>query len=154
MIVQPLTRAAMAYVAANMRAADAAEILATRWTDDPMEIVADAEKLGPLAWAVGLDGCPIACVGALEKWPGVWQVWMFATDDFDKIGLRLTRFVRRVIIPAVVAAGGHRAQAFSAESHTVAHKWLEVLGATREGPGSPGFGKNRETFYTYAWTRL
>jgi len=148
MIAAPITPEAAYYVAANMRAADAREIFATSSDDDFTRLAADAALRGPHAWAVG-QGEPIACIGAVELWPGVWQAWMFATDRFAEIGLPLTRWTMRVMIPGLLHAGAHRAQAYSIEGHTDAHAWLERLGFMHEAT-HPGYGRNGETFRVYA----
>jgi hypothetical protein len=150
-IVQPVTHGAALFVAMNMRAADAAEIFAT-WPDDDRAALADRVAVrGPFAWCVGA-GEPIACIGAHEGWPGVFSAWMFATDRFPEIGFPLTRWVRRCMMPAIAAAGAHRAHAYSMEGHDDAHRWLEGLGAVREAT-HPDFGKRGETFHVYAWGR-
>jgi len=152
MIARPLTHAGALHVVAHVRADDLAEVLATRWSDDRLDLAESFLRAGPYAWECGLtEAEPIACVGALEIWPGVWQAWMVATDAFDKIGFQLTRFVRRTIMPIVTTAGAHRVQAHSAETHAVAHRWLESLGAKYEAP-VPAFGRNGEDFRCYAWT--
>ena len=149
MIVRPLTVEAALHVALRLRAADAEEIYAVRHDDDPVSLAMAAATRGPMAWAAG-DGEPIACLGAIEIWPGVWEAWMFATDAFPRVGKPLTRFVKRGMMPAVKRLGAHRVQAHSIEGHAVAHKWLERLGAKFERV-VPRFGKNGEDFRVYRW---
>lgn len=84
-------------------------------------------------------------------WPGVWGVWMFATDRFPEIGLFTTKFIKKNIISALIPVA-HRAQCYSAESHTEAHKWLEVLGARKEAV-LKDYGKEGQTFYLYRWSQ-
>lgn len=148
MIVQPITLDAARYVTLRLRALDAEEIFATRWSDDREDLARAAAARGPHAWAAGLGGAPIACIGVCPCWPGVWEAWMFATDDFDKIGKRLTRFAWRTIIPAVRAAGAHRLQCHSMEGHAVAHRWLEGFGAVHEAT-LQGFGRGGQDFRVY-----
>src|SRR3546814_12825662 len=81
--------------------------------------------------------------------PGVWSVLLFATDEFHKIRLSLTKHVKRVMIPALVEVGAHRAECHSMEGHAEAHAWLELLGAEREGV-RPRFGKNGEDFECFS----
>jgi hypothetical protein len=148
MIVQPVSVDVARFVALRMREDDAAEIFATRWVDDRELFAQEVAKRGPLAWSVG-DGEPIACIGASQVFPGMWQSWMFATDKFDIIGKRLTKFTRRVIIPALISHGARRVQAYSMEGHHVAHRWLESFGAFREA-SLPRYGRNGETFHIYS----
>lgn len=152
MILHPVTLDAARYVALRMRALDREEIFATRFDDDPEALAREVACRGPFAWAAGAGGAPIACIGVVEAWPGMWEAWMFATDDFDTIGFPLTRFVRRGIVPALEAAGAHRVQAHSMEGHSVAHRWLESLGARHEST-VPAYGRARQDFRVYAWTR-
>ncbi len=139
------------HVAANMRAADAAEIYATRWNDSPEELAADCMCVGGFCWSAGLER-PIAVIGALPIHPGVWSVFMFATDEFERIGISLTKYVKRVMIPALVQSGAHRAECRSAEGHTVAHRWLESLGAKVESVARE-YGRNGEDYRVYVWRR-
>jgi len=148
MIVQPVTYDAALYVALRMRALDAEEIFACRWRDEPEDVARAAAGRGPLAWAVGADGEPIACIGVFEVWPGLWESWMFATDKFDMIGKPLTRFARRVIIPALKTARARRVQCHSMEGHTVAHRWLESFGAVHEHT-IRRFGRDGQDFRLY-----
>ena len=147
MIVEPLEFDTALYVTTRLRAADAREIYATRIDEDPARLAADAAARVPFAWCAG-KGEPIACIGVVPLWPGVWEAWMFATDRFSEIGLPLTRFAKRGIIPAVAAAGAHRIHCHSIEGHDQAHRWLEALGAVRESEKT-GYGKGGETFYVY-----
>jgi len=147
-IIRPITLRAAHYVAANMRAADAREIFATRHDNDRARLAEGAAALAPCAYVAG-EGEPIACIGATEMWPGVWQAWMFATDRFADIGLPLTRWVIRDMIPGLIRAGAHRAHCYSIEGHDRAHRWLEALGFVHEATHQ-GYGRNGEAFRVYA----
>jgi len=82
----------------------------------------------------------------------VWNVHMFATDNFSKIAISLTKFVKNVIVPSLTAIGSHRVECKSMDGHEDAHKWLEFLGAHRESTLSE-FGKDNEDFHLYVWRR-
>lgn len=142
------------YVCHNLREWDRKELFATRFDNDPDRLAMDVMGWGPFWWVAGgeVDGRDraIAVIGATLIWPGVWSVGMFATDDFPRIGLPLTRWVRRRMIPAIVQQGIHRGECRSMEGHEAAHRWLETLGAKREGE-LKGYGKGGETFFTYTW---
>lgn len=138
------------YVARNMREWDKREIYATRWTEDPIDLAGDAMRAGAFSWCAGIDDRPVCVIGATPIHPGVWNVWMFATDDFLQMAFCLTKLVRRVMIPAVVSAGFHRAECRSMDGHTYAQRWLEMLGFVREST-LVGFGRNREDFGLYVW---
>lgn len=147
----PLNFPEVLHVARNMREWDAKEIYATRWTDDPAEVAADCMAAGKFSWLAYAGDTPVAVVGAWPAHPGVWSVFMFATDDFNAVAFSLTKFIKRVMIPALVKTGAHRAECHSIEGHEVAHRWLEFLGAKAEEPRK-FYGRNRETFICYAWT--
>ena len=152
MIIEPATYDAALYVAANMRAADAEEIFATRWVEDRQALAREVAARPDFAWVAGA-GEPIACIGVLQVWPRVWEAWMFATDRFPAIGFPLTRWVQRAMMPAVAGAGAHRVHCHSIEGHHEAHRWLEALGAVRES-SKPFFGRNGETFHVYRWLHV
>jgi hypothetical protein len=141
------------YVADNMRDMDKNEIFATRWDENPESLVDSIMKYGDFGWVVGSeDGIPIAAFGAIPIWPGSWQVWMFATDRWNEVSTQVTKFIKRVMIPAIVDAGWNRAECKSIEDHPTAHRWLEMLGATHEHTLAC-FGKDGQAFRLYSWTK-
>jgi hypothetical protein len=157
MVLSQLNDGDLLYIARNMRDADKEEIYATRWSDSPNQLVDDCMTVAalPTSFTVicGLDK-PIAVLGAIEPWPGVWEVWLFATDDFRKIAFSMTKYVRKVFIPVLLERGMHRAQCRSIASHTGNHEWLYNMGA-RQDATRPyrGWGKNGEDFLMFEWHR-
>lgn len=153
-MILPATLHDLLYVAHHMREWDRREIYATRWTDDPEALAIDCwSRSRPNAWTVRPDGAspPVAAVGAVERWPNVWSVWMFGTDALPAAGLSLHRFVRRDMIPALRGGGARRADCMSMDGHTDAHAWLERLGARRTPEPFRNWGRNGETFWQYYW---
>lgn len=152
--IAPLERDAVTFVARRMRALDRAEIFATRWDDDPDAVAAETvalARIGCVAWnGTGDAGEPVAVACAMPLWPGVWSIGLYATDAWPAVARQVTRWIKRTI-PALIAAGGHRAECRSLATHATAHRWMERLGAVREAVLT-GYGRNRETFYLYAWT--
>lgn len=146
-----LNEADLLYITDNMRDWDRGEIFATRWDDDNAKLVDGILAGGEFGWVAGLDK-PIAAFGAVPVWNGVWQVWMFATDEWPKVALGVTRFIKKVMIPTLEEVGCHRAECRSMEGHEVAHRWLEALGAHKESE-LPHFGRDGQMFYLYCWTR-
>jgi hypothetical protein len=146
------TLAAVEFVTANMREDDRREAHATRWDSDDQslarEIVSYDTRLG---WVAAWDGKPVAVIGSVQMWPNIWSCYMLATDDIRHIGKSLTKFARHGMIPAIKELGGHRGEARSMAGHVVAHKWLETLGAVREGTLA-AYGKGGEDFIVFAWT--
>lgn len=140
-------------VALNMREADSREILANRFDDNLAAVAADAVKLGgEVGWIAGLEDRPIAAFGCLLMWPGVWSMWLFATDEFRHIGFSMTRLVLRSIVPMLWEAGAHRLEARSIEGHHDAQRWLEMIGARREAT-LKGYGRDGQDFHVFAWEK-
>lgn len=137
------------YVCHRLRAADRREVFALRFDDDPnllaMEIV---RSWGPLAWTAHHEHTPAAVFGATEMWPNVWSCWMMATDEYPKIALGMTKFVRRRIIPHLMESGATRCEARSIDGHTQAHRWIEGLGAVQEAR-LRRYGRNGEDFLVF-----
>ena len=99
------------------------------------------------AWWLGQP----VCVGAfLEVRPRVISLMMFATDSFPRVGLGLTRFIKKQMFPRLIDAGVHRIEAFSLDGHAEVHAWLGVLGLRQETPPLRNFGKNGESFILFS----
>lgn len=146
------------YIVQNMRELDRYEILATLYemeTDEANELITQmtldsATKIG-IGWIGYRGNEPIAVLGMSMMRPNVAQVWMFATDRWPLVALSLTKFAKKTIIPLLKDSRTHRAQCFSIEGHHVAHRWLDMLGATEECE-VPNYGKNGESFHLFAWS--
>jgi hypothetical protein len=139
------------HVCLNMRQADAEEIFATSWHDDKERFA--QEVMGwqtPFAWVLGAEE-PIAIIGAVQMWPRFWSVFCLATDKIKQIGLPLSWFAAKIMIPAIREAGVNRGEAVSLSTHHEAHRWMEALGGTREAV-LKGYGKNGEDFVVYRWS--
>lgn len=149
MVLAPLNMPDLVYVADNMREWDRREIFACRWSENPAEFARDILALPGFGWVTGRDGKAIAAIGATEYAPGVWSVWMFATDDFKSIRIGMTKLAKRVIIPTMRNLGMRRAECRSMDGHTDAQLWLEALGARREATHK-SLGKGGEDFHCYA----
>lgn len=139
----------------RLRERDALEIFGTRYdTNDRSGILAlhrEIVKACRHIYVFG-RGRPAVAVGAMQPWPGRWSVFAFATDEFSSVALAVTRFVRRVMIPALIAEGAQRAWCASHAQHTDAHRWLELLGAEHEGT-MRCFGKDGADYLIYRWLR-
>lgn len=150
--IEPLYREAAVFVAVNMREIDRREIFATRWDDDIETLADDCMASCPTAWVASVDGTPASVFGAVPHHPGVWSVWMFATNRWPDVHLSVTRFMKRIMFPAMTDAGAHRIFAASLDEHTTAHRWLEKAFGARKEAVNPGLGRRRENFFTFAWT--
>ena len=153
MRLSSLKRPAVEHVVANMREWDRREIFATRLDGKEVETLAeDVFHVGPVSWVAYQELEPVAVFGCAPCWRGVWNMWFFATDKFPQIGLGVTKLIVRHIVPMLWDGGAHRLQCNSMEGHVEAHRWLETLGAKREAT-LRGFGRDGETFHTYAWSK-
>lgn len=139
----------MAHVARNMRELDKREIFGLQGVGDPLMLAhfalhADFKYVGLY------DKEPVVAFGAQQMWPGVWTIFMFATDDFQKVGKHAMRFMKKHLVPDVMACGAHRAQCYSAAYHTEAHEFLVRMGAKVESRLEK-FGKDGSDYYLFVW---
>ena len=93
---------------------------------------------------------PVCIGGFIEVRPRVISMMLFATADFPKIGLGITRFTTRQMMPRLEAAGVHRFEAVSLDGYTEVHAWLGVLGLRQETAPLRNFGKNGESFILFS----
>lgn len=94
----------------------------------------------------------IAIVGWLPLWPTTWTVFMFATDQFDRISKFATRFACSKGVQALNSANAQRVECYSHAKHRTAHRWLEFIGLRPEAV-LKNYGKNNEPFIIYSWSR-
>lgn len=141
------------FVCRNLRQADREEAHATRWDSDDDSLAKEiATSWGEFGWVAGREN-PIAVFGAAEIWPGYRSAWMLATDEFPTIGLPLTRFVKKTIIPMLFdEMGMRRGEARSSVENVVSHRWLKSLGAVQEGI-LKNYGKAGEDFIIFRWDK-
>lgn len=144
----PLDAGALETVVSGMRTWDRHEIFATRREGDDA-FVADIVACDGPKWIAWLDGVPVAAIGAVPMWPGVWSPWCFGTDKFPQASLLLTRLAKRVIIPGLRALGAHRLQVKSIEGHHDAQAWLMRCFGCHLEATHPRLGRNGETFHTF-----
>ena len=155
-VLNELTHRNLFFVADNMRQSDKDEIYATRWTDNPMDVTRDCmASSSAFGWTIGHQHPgkydPIVALGGFPVWNGVWSVWMFATPRFPEVAIYTTKFIIQKMIPAIYPKA-HRVECRSIESHTTAHKWLELMGAKRECM-LENYGKGGENFFVYRWRK-
>ena len=150
MNIATLNRQDLVIIASHLREWDRREIFATMETDSAETLADMTMQTTALGWVFGRDRQPIAAAGAFQMWPTVWCGWCFGTDRFASVGLGVTRHIRKVLFPAMLDIGLRRLECKSMEGHVDAHRWLESLGAKREAT-HPHFGRDGETFHTYAW---
>ncbi len=141
------------YIVCNLPPESAAEIAATRGTDQVADKIASAcEMYKHCAMIAYKDDEPVAIMGAIPQHPGVYSAYMLATSRFPEVVWTVTKWARRVFFPALRAAGAHRVEALSIATYKKTHRWIEAIGAKQEQL-VPRFGRNREDFirFVYLW---
>lgn len=144
------------YIISHMRECDREEVYATRWNEDPRLLADDCAIVANLSSSMTLTSCyndvPAVICGAVETWPGVWDVWAFGTDDFDRVAMGVSKWCHRVMIPGMLARGMRRAHCRSLFTHYKAHDWLRSFGCEDELL-LKSWGKNGEDFILFEWYR-
>jgi hypothetical protein len=152
--IDPPDLASVRYILDHARERDRRETSAVCGFWDPAQL-AEAmvdDWLLRGAWGgVFSDGDPIAVLTMLRETPRSLQVGMLATDEFPRIALPVTRYVRRVVDPLVRKAGFTRMECRCWSEHHDARRWLQVCGAKQEAE-IPGYGASGETFIQFAWS--
>ena len=144
-------------VALNMRDRDYKEFSAVSFAQNREELAdALAERYGErLDVMIGcLDDMTPVCVGAaIMARPNVVTLLFFATKDFKKIAVPVTRFVKKQFLSRLVAMGVHRIEAVSLAGHSEAHTWLQTLGLKQETQAMLGYGRAGQAFVQFAWSK-
>lgn len=147
------------HVARNMRVMDVAEILLMLRGYDTDLFAAVTSTMVPgarLALGIGLDENPfcaavlLVCSSAANPW--LANVSMFATDDFPLLAPWLLRFIRKVMVPGLLADGVRRVECRALASYAVTRRFLKAAGATEEAL-LPDQGPNGEPYVLCAWRR-
>ena len=98
-------------------------------------------------WVFFYDGKPEAFYGVCETLPGIWSVFGFGTENFYKIKYTVTKFIKRRVIPIVVAKNARKAVALVRGD---GNKWLQNLGAKIEVV-LKGWGKDGSNYTMLTW---
>lgn len=145
-----LTPEIVRFIMRNLRDEDRIELEAAYYDLDPDLWAERMMDLPGLKRYFPVGDRPAAILGATPIRPGVWSVYAFGTHDFESAALRLTRHIRRIMIPTLTNIGVHRGECDTIESHVKAHRWLEMIGMEREAE-MIGYGRGCETFYRYRY---
>lgn len=143
---------ATSQIAQALRQRDKDELYALAWEEDPFDLARRTAAMGEFQWIARWRSTPVASIGAVPVWPGVWTVWAYGTDEWPRVVRLLTRHVRRFMIPALMNAGAHRAHCYALRDNEDACRWLGYLGARMDAV-LDNFGKNGQTFVIYSWRR-
>jgi hypothetical protein len=149
----PVTEDRLRFVLNHLRSRDVAEIYALRWSSDPEELIQELlPRAGAMCRIWERDNTPVSVQGVIPLRPGVWEMFAFGTHDWPLVVLDMTRHAERFIKPALRRADPpvRRVECRALASHTDSRKWIESLGAHLECVHEH-FGRNDETFVSYAW---
>jgi len=98
-------------------------------------------------WVFSYNGQPEAFYGVCETLPGIWSVFGFGTENFYKIKYTVTKFIKKRVIPIVVAKNARKAVALVRGD---GNKWLQFLGAKIEVV-LKGWGKDGSNYTMLTW---
>jgi len=85
-----------------------------------------------IALTICYDGRILGCMGFLEMWPGVCEVWVIPSKHIEHYGLIFARAVKKNLERLIETHRLHRVQVTAVDD--AKHKrWLEWLGFTCEG---------------------
>ena len=155
-MLSDITLPAIEVICYRMRERDKLEVYALRPHDNPYRLAWEAHAMilnqgrGKIAWH---DGRPVALVAFTENWPGVWDVWMFGTDEFKSVAVECVRWARKEVSEILKVCNGHRCQCDSRADYEEAHRLLKALGAHKEGPPMRRYGKDGSDFQRFVWFR-
>jgi len=150
--VTGVTMPPLVHVLENLRPADQEEMEAVHGSRYSVPALADViyrlttQSSGWLFW----DDGPVAALGAYAMTPTCAGVWAFGTPGWPRAVLRMTKHVRRTMVPMLLGAGFHRAECRALFKRSDTKRWLMALGAEPEAVLSE-FGARREDFILFAW---
>lgn len=137
---------------ANLRPRDTAEIFC-QIPGEPKthELAHTLVNYALHAFAVRIDGQPVAAFGVSYLSAAAVSVWAFGTKRMRRAVPSITRHVRGVIVPDLIADGYRTMEARSMVGYVEAHRWMLSTGAVQADLPYV-FGKNGEEFVTFRWT--
>jgi hypothetical protein len=141
-------------VALSMRQRDLDEFMAVSHADSAEKLalsLSDRYSLSDETFGAFDENDEAIAIGAMvEHRPGVITLMFFATDDFPKIALPLTKFIRYRLFPQYKANGTHRIECVSMATYEDAHRWIQMIGLEPEAI-LPGYGREGQAFIQFSW---
>lgn len=157
------TRRDLCYTAANARAIDKREIIASgprNMTECGWLTWQGIEEQGGVGWCVWLDDNPefsfgFTPVSLLQ--PHLFSAWAWGSDKINVLMPEIARWAKGSpgkpsLIDRFDVMELKRIEARSIHDHHEAHRWLKWLGFKLECE-LPGWGKDNEHFVQYRWLR-
>ena len=142
-------------VCLNMREGDKQEIFSLRPHDSWYALSYECYHTilnngrGVVSW---VGGEPVGLGAFTEHHPGVWEVWMFGTDQFVS-GLKpLMRWIRDEANDILTTQKAHRLHCDSRSGYEEAHKLIRAMGGVQESV-MRGYGKDGSDYIRFVWIR-
>lgn len=149
--VKPATLRDVSYVMANLRPADEVEVLCQFPSGVKRHELAYMLLHSMEAWAVHIDGQPVAAFGAAYMTEVAASAWAIGTKRMKRAIPAITKHFRTDIGPRLGDAGYRMLEARSHAEHHEAHRWMVATGAVQADQPYI-YGKNGELFITFRWT--
>lgn len=144
------------HIIENLRPEDRREIEAVRGTPiDATRMAVELSRLtimGDTGWIFWnrTSGAPVAALGAYPMTAACAGCWAFGTQEWPYIVRTVTKHIRMIMIPRLLATGFHRAECRALASREDTRRWLTGFGWRAEAVLSE-FGIRREDFTLFAW---
>ncbi len=154
MMVRFASAADLVTICGNLRPADAAELVASNFESDPVEIgLRLASGLDNAVLRLTLaanDGDAVAFIGFWLIAPGVGSAMMVATPRFREIAVAAHRFCKQTVMDKSCGSTFRRVECRAMAAHTLSRAWLARLGFAEEGI-LRRVGRGGEDFVQMAW---
>lgn len=142
----------VSFILANLRSGDHDEIVCQLPEGaKPVDFTAQCVCFGQ-SWVAKWGGVPAMTFGvsSMTAAGNVLSGWAFGTRRAPGCIREVVRFCRDVLMPMWISDGVTRIEARSLGAHSVAHRWMQAIGAVHEG-SVPDWGRSGETFELYVW---
>jgi len=139
----------LTYIGSWLCDADRTELAATRDPDDYVSLAKDAMK-GDHHYVALDNAVPVLAFGATRPVEDYVIVWGFKTAKARPVMPLVTRYIVTTMIPAIRAAGTHRARCLVHVDNAPSIKWLTRLGFHPKAD-LLGFGAHAEDMCLYEW---
>lgn len=150
-LIKPAVFRDASFITANLRAVDRVELFCQ---------LPDNITTIELAWGLIHSGDafiayrknePVFLFGTSAITPTCYSVWGAGTDETRKVIPEVTRYLMQEHIEKRIAEGARTMEARSLASHTEAHGWMKMVGATQLGEPFE-YGNHGEQFVLYRFT--
>lgn len=152
-MIRELTLSTAAWVCARMRESDWHEIQTLTAVESRDEFAAIAWRGSkPLAYEVWRDKRPVCIGGFSPMTPGCLQIWMVATDEFERRGGMIWRAAVQRLVPVAFASGVRSLRAQVIAGNAAAERFAERAGLRPEVL-LVGYGRSGEMVKQFVMTR-